>query len=242
MIYITGDIHGEISRLKPFSKILNKEDTLITLGDFGANYFFNYRDDDFKKKVQKLGINIFTIRGNHEANPAIVDGIKEVDKYGEFGYSENNYPNIFYAKNGKVYEIEGHKFLVLGGAYSVDKFYRMERGWSWFEDEQMTDKEMDKILKKIPYMSFDYILSHTCPKSIEPTFLYLSMVKQDTVDKRTEEFLDEVKKICNYKALFFGHYHGDYQMSDKEFLLFKEYLTIDKNGNINNTESLERTF
>ena len=53
--YIMADPHGSF---KPFRDFYNRikntisaEDkiTIIVLGDFGANFFFNYRDEDFKK-------------------------------------------------------------------------------------------------------------------------------------------------------------------------------------------------
>lgn len=31
------------------------------------------------------------------------------------------------------------KTIVIGGAYSVDKFYRLSKGYNWFEDEQPSD-------------------------------------------------------------------------------------------------------
>lgn len=32
------------------------------------------------------------------------------------------------------------KTIVIGGAYSVDKFYRLSKGYNWFEDEQPSDE------------------------------------------------------------------------------------------------------
>ena len=49
---------------------------------------------------------------------------------------EEAYPNILFAKDGEIYDIAGMKTIVIGGAYSVDKFYRLSKGYNWFEDEQ----------------------------------------------------------------------------------------------------------
>lgn len=38
---------------------------------------------------------------------------------------EEAYPNILFAKDGEIYDIAGMKTIVIGGAYSVDKFYRL---------------------------------------------------------------------------------------------------------------------
>lgn len=39
---------------------------------------------------------------------------------------EEAYPNILFAKDGEIYDIAGMKTIVIGGAYSVDKFYRLK--------------------------------------------------------------------------------------------------------------------
>ena len=41
MIIVTGDIHGDVSRIRDFSEWsgLQKEDVIIILGDVGVNYY-----------------------------------------------------------------------------------------------------------------------------------------------------------------------------------------------------------
>ena len=46
-------------------------------------------------------------------------------------------------KCGEIYNINGKSILVIGGAYSVDKEYRLLKGWSWFKDEQ-PNKEIEE--------------------------------------------------------------------------------------------------
>ena len=43
MIYITGDMHGNIAQMQQVMEKINckPKNTLIILGDFGANYYFN---------------------------------------------------------------------------------------------------------------------------------------------------------------------------------------------------------
>ena len=40
-------------------------------------------------------------------------------------FIEEAYPNLIFAKNGELYDIDNKKVLVIGGAYSVDKNYRI---------------------------------------------------------------------------------------------------------------------
>ena len=221
MIYITGDIHGDINQFKEImGKVTCKlENTLIVLGDLGVNYFLNKNDKKFKNVISQYNINLFVIRGNHDANPANVNNIKEVEKYGNIGYMEEYYPNIFYAKNGEVYTIENNTFLVLGGAYSVDKWYRLEKGYKWFSDEQMTEEEKEKFLNK-NIKKVDTILSHTCPYGNMPKHLFLTQIDQSTVDNSMEIFLDKVKLNIEYKNWFFGHFHANEIIEQNMYMLY----------------------
>jgi 3-oxoacid CoA-transferase subunit A len=221
MIYITGDIHGDINQFKEImGKVTCKlENTLIVLGDLGVNYFLNKNDKKFKNVISQYNINLFVIRGNHDANPANINNIKEVEKYGNIGYMEEYYPNIFYAKNGEVYTIENNTFLVLGGAYSVDKWYRLEKGYKWFSDEQMTEEEKENFFNK-NIKKVDTILSHTCPYGNMPKHLFLTQIDQSTVDNSMEIFLDKIKLNIEYKNWFFGHFHANEIIEQNMYMLY----------------------
>lgn len=45
-----------------------------------------------------------------------------------------------FVKDGEVYEFNNHKVLVIGGAYNVDKYFRLERGYDWYESEQLHEE------------------------------------------------------------------------------------------------------
>lgn len=221
MIYITGDMHGNIAQMRQTMEKINckPENTLIILGDFGANYYFNKKDNIFKNAISEYNINIFVIRGNHDGNPINVKNIKEEERYNNFGYIEPQFPNIFYTINGNIYNIEKNTFLVLGGAYSVDKFYRLSMGYRWFSDEQMTDKEKEEFWNK-NITDVDNILTHTCPYSNIPRHLFLDSIDQSTVDNSMEYFLQEVKEKIKYKNWFFGHYHDNEQIENNMYMLY----------------------
>lgn len=50
-------------------------------------------------------------------------------------FIEEAYPNLIFVKNGELYDIDNKKVLVIGGAYSIDKNYRIIYGYPWFKDE-----------------------------------------------------------------------------------------------------------
>ena len=66
---------------------------------------------------------------------------------------EEAYPNILFAKDGEIYDIAGMKTIVIGGAYSVDKFYRLSKGYNWFEDVDCITHTLSLQSKKKAYFN-----------------------------------------------------------------------------------------
>lgn len=97
------------------------------MGDTGINYYEDYRDVQRKKLLASLPITLFCIHGNHEARPECTSLYQTKSWHGETVFIEDAYSNILFAKDGEVSDFDGTKAIVIGGAYSVDKFYRIER-------------------------------------------------------------------------------------------------------------------
>ena len=53
---------------------------------------------------------------------------------------------------------------MIGGAYSVDKFYRLSRHYGWWADEQPSEEIKAYVTKQLATHSVDIILSHTGKK------------------------------------------------------------------------------
>ena len=231
MIYITGDTHRDFSRLNSLDN--NPNDMLIVLGDTGINYFLNTKDFIYKEYLKKFKIKLFCIRGNHEERPENIDTYKEVEMFEGKVFVEEDFPNLIFAKDGEIYNIDGKKVLVIGGAYSVDRDYRIMYGYNWFKDEQLTKDEMNNILKKIKGKHFDIVLTHTCPYKYEPKEVFLDGLDQSKVDKSMEHFLDEVEENIDYNKWYCGHYHTEKQVDKLEFMFqsikeFKQSELISK--------------
>ncbi len=220
MIYYTGDIHGDPKRIIHFAETweLTENDTIVILGDVGANYYLGKRDYKMKSELSNLKPIIFCIHGNHECRPEHIQSYKTKEWNGGLVWYEEEYPNILFARDGDIFDIEGIKHLVIGGAYSVDKYYRQMRGYAWWEDEQPNDEIKARTEKNINENSVDFVLSHTCPFHYEPTEMFLSMIDQSTVDASTEEWLDEIESKVDYKAWLCGHWHTDKKIDKMHFL------------------------
>ena len=222
-----GDIHGDYAPIRGFYKQNKnllfknyKENILILLGDAGINYFLNYRDENFKNKLEEYPFTYFCIRGNHELRPSELmerwpsDWHKE-RFFGNIVYTEDRHPKILYAlDNGGEYFIENKSVLIVPGAYSVDKFFRIANHWTWNPTEQLNEDEKNKILNNLK-PKYDFILSHTCPFSWQSYIqdLFLPQVKQSEVDNSMELFLDKIAAGVEYDRWYWGHYHDDRDIS-----------------------------
>ena len=226
MLYITGDTHRDFSRL--YSLEASSDDILIILGDSGINYCLNEEDIKYKDYLTEFKIKLFCIRGNHEERPENINTYKEVDMFGGKVFVEEDFPNLIFAKDGEVYNIDGKSILVIGGAYSVDKNYRIMYGHKWFKNEQLITKEMNDILAKVNGKHFDIVLTHTCPYKYEPREVFMSGIDQSKVDKSMENVLDEIEENIDYDKWYCGHYHTEKQVDKLEFM-FGRIKVFNKN-------------
>lgn len=206
---VTGDTHGNMSR---FAKLTGTPDLgVIILGDAGCNYYRNKKDSRTKQQLEDTGCLYYLVRGNHEERPENIPNIISIydENVQNEVFVEPGFSHIRYLKDGKIYTFNNHRTLVIGGAYSVDKEYRLAMGYAWFPQEQLTRAEMQAISDKVRGQKFDFVFSHTCPLSWEPTDLFLRGIDQSKVDKSMETWLDTLKEEIDYDVWLFGHYHAD---------------------------------
>lgn len=233
MIHFTGDVHrkvNELLRKLDYKQIPHTSDQIVVLlGDVGVNYVGDVSDCVEKQKLQNSGRTYFCIHGNHEMRPESIETYEEQEWNGGTVYVEEDYPNLIFAKDGEVYDLEGTKILVLGGAYSVDKYYRQMMGYRWFADEQISKKRRTEILSYVKQLKeVDIVVSHTCPEQWQPTDLFLSGLDQSTVDKSMEEWLSEVERNLTYKHWLFAHFHANRKINEKVTMLYKDIINLNK--------------
>jgi predicted phosphodiesterase len=226
MIYITGDTHRSFGRIELFCRQMKttKKDILIMLGDVGINYDADEEDKQLKKKLHRLPLTLFCIHGNHEQRPQCIPGYTEKVWHGGTIFIEPEYPNLLFAKDGEIFDFDGRKCIVIGGAYSIDKFFRLERGGHWWENEQPSDEIKERVENALKDANWqvDTVFSHTCPLKYEPTEGFLPGIDQSTVDKSTEEWLDSIESRLHYKQWYCGHYHITKKI-DKMVFMFKDF-------------------
>ena len=222
--YITGDTHGDLSRFDELKLNPNYQNNIIILGDSGFLYhnYFSVQACYMREKAKQYNMVFYLVRGNHEDRPQNNPALEKIEdmNIGNFVYVDPAYAHIRYLIDGEVYNFDGLNCLVLGGAYSVDKQYRLLRGMKWFEDEQLTEEEMSQIYDRFKGWHFDFILSHTCPYSWRPTHMFLPMIDQATVDNSMELFFEKYKNDFDYDMWLWGHYHENCVCNKKGVMLF----------------------
>lgn len=208
---ITGDTHADFSRFyfNDREDAENPSCAYIVLGDGGVN-FISERSDKIKYELSSFPCRFYFVRGNHDRRPQDM-GIelmfdKDVDGW---VYCEPEYPNIRYFKDFGIYNLNGYSCAVIGGAYSVDKWYRLQRKWTWYDNEQLSEDEQNDCFELMKNKHFDFVFSHTCPFNYRPTDLFLNSVIQSEVDTSMEMFLNKLKDNITYNTWLWGHYHGD---------------------------------
>lgn len=230
MIYITADTHGKFRRILDFlgNGPITPQDVLIILGDAGFNYDA-VEGSGLRRKapVNYYGIPVLCLQGNHELRPEHIDSYREIPWNGGVVYQEPRYPNLLFAKDGEVYEIEGRKVLVCGGAYTVFKEYRIARGLPWYPDEQPSPKIKSRVEEQLETLDWqiDLMLTHTCPSKAVPKEKYIPGVDQSTVDTGTEDWLNDIEDRLQYHAWYCGHWHIDKQV-DKIRFVYQDILPL----------------
>lgn len=217
---VTGDTHGDFTRFYKLHEVVPKNEIwgVIILGDAGLNYWLSKRDKVNKGHIAHKypRLSFFCVRGNHEARPEDVEGMDKVfmPDIGNYVYMELDYPNIHYLMDGHEYMFDTYRTLVCGGAYSIDKYYRLERqalgGYGgWFANEQLSQEEMENITNTFKGEEFHLVLTHTCPWSWQPRDLFLSFIDQSKVDDSMEVWMDQFKEDIDWGVWLCGHYHDD---------------------------------
>jgi len=229
MIFFTGDTHGQgdklLRHIRRFD--LGAEDVIVILGDSGFNYYCDGRDVLFKRQINDTGVTVFCIHGNHEQRPYALKAYHEVNWRGGVAYVEDAFPNLLFARDGEVYDLDGRQAIAIGGAYSVDKNLRLMAGANWFENEQpdaTIRSRVEAVLEQRGW-SVDVVLSHTCPEKYIPFDALIPGFDQRTVDRSTEKWLGSIEEKLSYNNWLCGHWHID-RTVDKVRFLMEDFVAL----------------
>lgn len=151
IIGLLGDTHGNTSWVKHAIETFAKNDikTIIQVGDFGI--YQSHSGMSFTHSINvaldQHGMDMIVVPGNHEDWDYIEELYIHDDGWARLGH------NIRVAPRGHRWEMEGKTFVGLGGAPSVDRAYRVDmmqrypKQKLWWEQEAITQADVDKQLE-----------------------------------------------------------------------------------------------
>jgi 3-oxoacid CoA-transferase subunit A len=229
LILVTGDTHGTFDRIEDIclTEDTTLDDVIVILGDAGINYYGNPGDLQNKIGLSEYEVTLLCIHGNHEIRPENINSYEEKEWRGGIVYFEPDFPNLLFAKDGEVYDLEGYRCIAIGGANSIDKHLRT-RGVNWWPDEQPSDEIKDRVEARLARENWkiDVVFSHTCPYSYMPDHALISGINEHSVDNSTEEWLDTIEQRLEYYRRYCGHFHTEFSEGDIKFL-WHDYTYLD---------------
>ncbi len=255
VIYITGDCHGEFNKLSsssfPEQRQMTKKDTLIICGDFGGVWDTDPDSSCEAYWLRWLDEKPFTtvfVDGNHENFDRLNNEFPVVSFCG--GKAHRIRDSIFHLMRGEIYEIEGKKFFVFGGAKSHDirdgilsrkdfgtddQFKAAVRKWkrqkkqfrieheTWWQEELPNDEEIKHAKANLAAAGYrvDHVITHCAPQSIAE-----KMYNAPACPDKLTDFFDELLPGLEFRYWFFGHYHEDRKINNKFILLYDQIIRI----------------
>ncbi len=227
MVYITGDMHGDLERLydKEFRK-LRKGDILIVCGDFGYIFDGSKQEKEVIKWFAKRKFITAFVDGTHDNLDKINRCRETVWKGGKVHRIKGN---LLHLMRGQIFNIDGNKYFTFGGGESADKDMRVAQGF-WWREEEPTPAEMAdgaKVLDEAGCV-VDYIITHEPPSLVKSAML-LRRGDSDNVNKLNGYF-EEIGKSCDYRHWYFGSLHEDRVITEHHTCVFKKMIAIDDNA------------
>ena len=222
-IVVSGDIHGDFTQLvfKCCVQYDMKDTLIIVAGDCGFGFYkYGFYESVYKKcrdKLTKANNWLVFIRGNHD-NPAYFE--KGVVKHKRW----MTIPDY------SVIKACGHSILCVGGATSIDRFYRiLDKYWHPVETDDplapnvywpaelpiYDEKRLDAINEAF---AIDIVITHSSPSFCELTShqgLHEWAIRdKDLIDdvKRERKVMDNLHAYLYAKNhplryWFYGHFH-----------------------------------
>lgn len=268
---IGSGVDGYTTRLRtdsfPEQKEMTRDDYVIICGDFGGIWNYDSRFDEtksaFKEVVflahgesseekhwldwlQKKNFTILFCDGNHENFDRLESAYPEVAFCG--GRAHQIRENVFHLMRGHIFDIDGCRIFVFGGAASHDIWdgilkpseYPSEEAFkrayqkaydenlqmrvdhiSWWSRELPTQEEMEWGIRNLrdKGSKVDYIVTHCGPQKIVSAAGYPD---NDVLVK----YFDTIADTVDFKRWFFGHYHRNRVVLTKYIMLYEQIVRI----------------
>ena len=224
MIYVTGDMHGDIRRFScPQLKKLKKGDTLLICGDFGFVWDNSKKERRLLKKIGRRRYNVCFIDGTHE-NFDLLEGYEAKPWNG--GLARNISGRLYHLMRGQLFRIDGHTVFTMGGGESPDIDIRFDND-TWSRREIPTKQELVDGAEhlRLAGNQVDYIITHEPPLKIKQFLL----LKENEAVRVTglNTFFEELSACCRFRRWFFGSMHEDKFVSGTHIAVFQHIINAE---------------
>ena len=214
MIYVTGDLHGDITRFKSKAvRRLKKNDYLLICGDFGFIWDGSKRERRLLKWIGKRRFYTLFVEGTHD-NLELINSYPTAQWNG--GVVNEISGKLKHLRRGGVFMLDNRKIFAFGGGESSDAADRISDG-RWWRQELPTPVEIEEARENLKEHKnkVDYIITHQSSRRIKR---FLTMIDNDA--NVLDAFFDEVRENCTYERWFFGGYHINKVIPPSEMALF----------------------
>lgn len=223
MIYVTGDIHGDLKRFK--NKKLNKlkkGDSLFVCGDFGFIWTGSKKEQKTLKKIGKMKYNVLFVEGCHE-NYDLLYNYPTEDWNG--GKVRQIYGKLKHLVRGSIFEIDGVKVFAFGGGHGTDHDIRKVVKTCW-EQELPTDEELQLAFDNLEKSNnqVDYIITHEPPAMLG---IYLEAEDETLKTNHLNAAFNQISDKCTYKRWVFGKCHKNKVVSSHFQAIFSDIIKLE---------------
>lgn len=222
MIYVTGDMHGDISRLRSkAARQLKKDDYLVVCGDFGFIWDNSPKERRLLEWLGRRRYSILFVEGTHD-NLDAINAYPQTEWNGGLVHEISG--RLKHLVRGSVYELEGKKLFAFGGGESDDTELRVEDGL-WWRDELPTPEVVETARQNLARHGnrVDYIVTHQTGFKLK-RFLSISHNEYNILDV----FFDELREKCRYARWFFGAHHINKIIPPADVAVFSSIVTAEK--------------
>ena len=253
-VLFVGDTHMDVRnwmKVHDLVESLSEIGAIIQLGDFGwwprKGAFEGLKHQppsSFKtfleavEETAKMAPVCF-VPGNHEDWESLEQfvGVAEVAT------------NVRYLPTGSVLDLDGCTFLSAGGAWSIDRRFRV-KNVSWFPQEILDETDVKLCAEQ---GKVDVVISHDSPLSVDLAAVHQSILfgpdsKYEPLGETevNRGFLQQIVDVAQPNYVFHGHWHFDYsQMIEGGIMVHGLSASFDRPTafmKMMNTETLKRPY
>ena len=221
MIYITGDIHADISRFKnPALRKLRKQDALIICGDFGFIWDGSKKEKKLLRKIGKLPYNILFVEGSHE-NYDLLEKYEVSEWCG--GKTRQISGRLRQLMRGQIYEIAEKTVFTFGGGQSDDT-YELVEGQNWWQREIPNEEELAEGLENLEKAgnTVDFVVTYEPPSSLRDF-----LITDKTDRNHINTYLNGIFEKLTFKGWFFGKLHINKLIPPKYYAVYDGIVVAD---------------